>query len=151
MPRGTLEVLLVSANGLHDNHFLWKMDPYCIIKCRAQQQKSGVASRQGTRPEWHEQFVFDLQGGVSDLNIRIMDKDTFTSDDFIGEASIPLEGLFEAGSLPPTPYNVVLADNTYCGQIKVGLNFIPKIEEEYGPDSSNEEEENEGGWKEGSM
>lgn len=146
MPRGTLEVLLVDAKGLHDTHFLWKMDPYCIIKCRSEEQKSSVASRQGTHPEWKEKFVFDLPEGVSDLNIRIMDKDTFTSDDFIGEAIIPLQGLFEAGSLPTTPYNVVLPDNSYCGQIKVGLNFIPKNEEEY-----NEEEENMGGWKEGYM
>lgn len=91
--------------------------------------------------------MFNLPEGVSDLSIRIMDKDTFTSDDFIGEANIPLEGVFEAGSLPPTAYNVVLADNTYCGQVKVGLTFIPKTEEECG--RCNEEEEDVGGWKEG--
>ena len=41
--------------------------------------------------------------------------------------SIPLDGVIEAWSLPPIAYNVVLADYTYCGQIKVGLTFNPKV------------------------
>lgn len=148
MPKGTLEVLLVSAQGLENTDFLCQMDPYCLIKCRTQQQKSSVASNAGRSPEWNEKFVFNVSEGVSDLVIRIMDKDTFSADDFVGEASIPLDGVFEAGSLPPSAYNVVLADYTYCGQIKVGLNFIPKTEEELGG-PCDEEEDDLGGWKEG--
>jgi len=147
MPTGKLEVLLVNARGLHNTDFLKKMDPYCIIKYRTQRQKSSVASRQGTNPEWNEKFVFNIAEGVSDLIVGIMDKDTFTSDDFLGEARIPLGGVFEAGRLPPTSYNVVLADGTYCGQIKLGLTFISKRKEQ--PNIYNEEEEDVCGWRKG--
>jgi len=148
MPKGTLEVQLVNAQGLENTDFLCQMDPYCIIKCRTQQQKSSVATDQGRNPQWNEKFVFNISEGVSDLVIRIMDKDTFTADDFIGEANIPLDGVFEAGSLPPIAYSVVLADYTYCGQIKVGLTFNPKTQQEQGG-PCNGEEEDVGGWKQG--
>jgi len=51
------------------------------------------------------------------------------------------------GSLPPTSYNVVLPDQTYCGEIKVGLTFTIKEEEDCGEEAATEEV---GGWKESS-
>lgn len=146
MPRGTLEVLLVNSRGLHNTDFLRKMDPYCILTTRSQQQKSSVASRQGRNPEWNEKFVFNISEADSDLTVRVMDKDTFTSDDFVGEASIPLDRVFEGGSLLSTAYNLVLADSTYCGQIKLSLTFISKTKEEHNPSS---EEEDVCGWRKG--
>eukprot|EP01018_Ginkgo_biloba_P034073 Gb_06452 [translate_table: standard] len=147
MPNGTLEVLLVSAEGLENSDFLCNMDPYVIIKCRTQERKSTVASSQGSNPEWNEKFTFTVSEGVTDLTLKIMDKDKISADDFVGEANIPLEGLFMEGSLPPTPYNVVLPDKTYCGEIKVGLTFTPKTEGGFGGEGYEEEI---GGWKESS-
>ncbi|MQL74472.1 hypothetical protein Taro_006845 [Colocasia esculenta] len=144
MPRGTLEVLLVGAKGLEDTDFLSKMDPYAILKCRTQEQRSSIASGKGSNPEWNESFIFTISDHVTDLTIKLMDSDTFSEDDFVGEATIPLEPLFMEGSLPPTIYNVV-KDQEYRGEIKVGLTFKP---EEYSTQSY--EEENFGGWKESS-
>ncbi|KAM7275355.1 hypothetical protein ACFE04_017221 [Oxalis oulophora] len=143
MPSGTVEVLLIGAKSLQDSDFLSSMDPYVLITCRTQEQKSSVASGQGTEPQWNETFVFTVQGSETpQLSLKIMDKDTFTSDDFVGEAVIPLEPLFENGSLPPASYNVV-KDEEYCGEIKVGLTFTPTHTREY----QAEEEETYGGWK----
>ena len=139
----------MSAEGLENSDFLCNMDPYVIVKCRTQEQKSSVASSQGSNPEWNEKFTFTVSGGVTDLTLKIMDSDSSNQDDFVGEASIPLEGLFMKGSLPLTSYNVVLPDKTYCGEIKVGLTFTPKTEEEYGGEGR--QEEDVGGWKEGSF
>uniref|UniRef100_A0A804NX70 Uncharacterized protein n=1 Tax=Zea mays TaxID=4577 RepID=A0A804NX70_MAIZE len=36
-----------------------------------------------------------------------MDSDGGTDDDFVGEATIPLEAVYTEGSIPPTVYNVV--------------------------------------------
>ena len=41
---------------------------------------------QGSEPEWNETFVFSVTGDVSDLSLKLMDKDTFSADDFVGEA-----------------------------------------------------------------
>ncbi|CAA6662666.1 unnamed protein product [Spirodela intermedia] len=125
MTRGTLEVLLVGAKGLEDTDFLTNMDPYAILICRTQEQRSSVASGKGSDPEWNETFVFTISDGVSEFTIKLMDSDTGTEDDFVGEATIPLEPLFIEGSLPPTIYRVV-KDQEYCGEIKLGLTFKPE-------------------------
>nr|XP_023897354.1 elicitor-responsive protein 3-like isoform X1 [Quercus suber] len=147
MPQGTLEVLLVSAKDLENTEFLSaKMDPYVILTCRTQEQRSSVASGQGSEPQWNENFVFTVSDGASELNLKIMDKDTFTKDDFVGEATVPLDPLFTEGSLPPTAYSVV-KDGEYCGEIRVGLTFTP---ERSSSQECCEEEQNYGGWKESS-
>lgn len=143
MPRGRLEVVVVGAKGLENSDFLCNMDPYLIIKCRTQEQKSSVAQGQGTTPQWNETFVFNVSKGVSEITIKIMDKDSGSSDDFVGEATISLEALFEEGSIPPQSYNVV-KDQTYHGEIKVGLTFSPS------EDDCEEQDRSYGGWKESS-
>lgn len=45
-----------------------------------------VFAGQGTEPEWNETFVFTISGGVTELSLKIMDKDNFSSDDYLGEA-----------------------------------------------------------------
>jgi Ca2+-dependent lipid-binding protein len=42
---------------------------------------------QGLEPKWNENFVFTINTGASELNLKIMDTDTFTKDDFVGEAT----------------------------------------------------------------
>ncbi|XP_030472436.2 elicitor-responsive protein 3 isoform X1 [Syzygium oleosum] len=146
MPQGKLEVLLVGAKGLENTEFLSKMDPYVIITCRTQEKKSSVASGQGAEPEWNETFLFTVSEGVSELKLKIMDSDNFSSDDFVGEVTISLEPVFVEGNVPPAAYNVV-KDEEYCGEIRIGLTFTPeeRNEREFQP------EESYGGWKESSF
>ncbi|KAL9234447.1 hypothetical protein vseg_009319 [Gypsophila vaccaria] len=144
MPQGKLEVLLVNAKGLDNSDFLSSMDPYVLLICRTQEQKSSVSTDTGSNPEWNETFIFTVSGDVPELHLKIMDKDSFTADDFVGEAKIPLEGVFEEGSLPPTSYTVV-KDGEFKGEIKVGLTFIK--ERGYAREYDGEEL---GGWKESS-
>ncbi|KAJ8470484.1 hypothetical protein OPV22_024827 [Ensete ventricosum] len=139
MVRGTLEVLLVSAKGLVDVDFFGKMDPYAVLMYRSQEQKSSTASGAGSNPEWNETFVFNVSDSVSELIVKLMDSDTFSKDDLVGEAKIPLEAVFAEGSLPPTVYSVV-KDQQYCGEIKVGLTFTPV-------ETRGFDEETFGGWK----
>ncbi|XP_010553510.1 PREDICTED: C2 domain-containing protein At1g63220-like [Tarenaya hassleriana] len=140
MPQGTLEVLLVNAKGLEDSDFLNNMDPYVVITCRTQDQKSSVASGQGSTPEWNETFMFTVSEGTSELKLKILDKDTGTQDDSVGEALITLEPVFMEGKIPPKAYNVV-KDEEYKGEIWVGLTFTPLETREI------DFEESYGGWK----
>ncbi|KAF8412296.1 hypothetical protein HHK36_000257 [Tetracentron sinense] len=154
MPQGTLEVLLVGAKGLENTDFLCNMDPYVILTCRTQEQKSSVASGKGSEPEWNENFVFTISDGISELTIKIMDSDGGSGDDFVGEATIPLEPLFIEGSLPPTPYNVV-KEQEYCGEIRIGLSFTREGSSNQGSGEQEEsfgaQEESYGGWKDSSF
>ncbi|KAH9721826.1 Elicitor-responsive protein 3 [Citrus sinensis] len=126
MPKGTLEVLLVCAKGLQDTDFLSNMDPYVVLSCRTQEKRSSVASA---------------------LKLKIMDSDTVSQDDFVGEAIIPLHSVFEAGNVPQQAYNVV-KDKKFQGEVRVGLTFKPEViiyggDRGYGGESY-------GGWKESS-
>jgi len=139
MVQGTLQVLLVSAKKLNNSEFFGKMDPYAILKCRSHEQKSSVAIDGGSEPQWNESFVFTVSDNTSELFIKLMDKDTFTADDFLGEAKIPLGPVFQEGNYPPTAYRVV-KDDQYCGEIKVSLTFTPSK-------SRDMEQQGFGGWK----
>ncbi|XP_004306824.1 PREDICTED: elicitor-responsive protein 3-like [Fragaria vesca subsp. vesca] len=108
------------------------MDPYVIFSVKTQEKRSTVAKGQGVNPEWNESFLFTVTDDVTELRLKIMDKDTLSSDDFVGEATIPLDpALFIHGSLPPTSYNVVNKHQKHRGEIKLGLNFTPDPHQNY--------------------
>ncbi|CAM0903649.1 unnamed protein product [Alopecurus aequalis] len=125
MAQGTLEVLLVGAKGLENSDYLCNMDPYAVLRLTSQDQKSSVASGQGSEPEWNETFVFTTSEHATDLIIKLFDKDAGTEDDDVGEAKIPLDGVYSEGSIAPTVYNVV-KDEEYRGEIRIGLKFTPE-------------------------
>ncbi|XP_047167407.1 elicitor-responsive protein 3-like isoform X2 [Vigna umbellata] len=117
------------------------MDPYVILTCRTQEQKSSVQTDKGSNPKWNENFIFNVSEGVNELRLKIMDSDSMSADDIVGEVTITLDDLFKAGSIPSTSYNVV-KDDRYCGEIRVGLIFKRQERRERGM------EEDFGGWKE---
>ncbi|KAL8166943.1 hypothetical protein V2J09_008442 [Rumex salicifolius] len=142
--RGKLDVLLVSAKSLEASDYFSKNDPYAVLTCRTQEFKSSVASAgNGTNPQWNENFVFSISGDVSYLSVKLYDKDTFTADDYLGQAEIPLEAVFDVGNFPVSAYNIV-KDEKYCGQVKLSLTFRPEPERSHARGLSNEEL---GGWK----
>ncbi|XP_045800261.1 elicitor-responsive protein 3 [Trifolium pratense] len=143
MPRGTLEVVLISAKGLEDNDFLSSIDPYVILTYKSQEHKSSVQEGAGSNPQWNETFLFTVSDSASELNLKIMEKDNFTNDDNIGEVVIHLDAVLEEGSLPETTYNIV-KDQKFCGEIKVALTFTAErnIERSY-----NADDEIIGGWQ----
>ncbi|PHT35921.1 Elicitor-responsive protein 3 [Capsicum baccatum] len=98
------------------------MNPYVVITCRTQEKESGVASGEGSAPEWNETFVFTISGDVEEITLKIMDKNTFSSDGFVGEATISLHEVLREGEVLARSYNVV-KDEEYCGEIKLGLTF----------------------------
>ncbi|KAE8694602.1 Elicitor-responsive protein 3 [Hibiscus syriacus] len=144
MPQGSLEVSLVSAKGLEDMDTFGKMDPFVIMTLKTQEQKSSVATGHGSEPVWNENFVFNVSKGAEELKLKIMDSD-IASDDFVGEAEIPLRAVFREGNIPPTAYNVV-RDKVFKGEIKVGLTFTP----EGGSSPVFGRDESYGGWKQSS-
>lgn len=150
MAIGLLEVILVSAKGLANTDFLGDIDPYVIIQYKTQERTSSVAEGHGGSWTWNERHTFRVEypgsGGQYKLILKIMDKDTFTKDDFLGEATIYVEDFLAQGmengtaELHSRKYSVVQADGTYFGEIQVGLSMTRKVEVETDRDF--------GGWKE---
>ncbi|CDP00102.1 unnamed protein product [Coffea canephora] len=150
MTIGIMEVTLVGARGLKDTEFFGGIDPYVLIQYRGQERKSSIARGQGSNPAWNEKFTFraEYPGGDNQykLILKIMDHDTFSSDDYLGQSTIYLKELLELGvengkaEIHPQKYSIVASDQTFSGEIQVGITFTPK-------EDANAEEEF-GGWKE---
>ncbi|XP_004490894.1 16 kDa phloem protein 1-like [Cicer arietinum] len=154
MAIGLMEVHLVKAKGLNSTCFFGGMeDPYVLIQYEGQEKRSNVAKSRGRNHVWDEKFVFKVEKhGSSDkhkLIFKIMDKDTFSADDFIGQAIIYVKDLLGesvqngVAKLPPLKYRVVRADQSYRGEIDVAITFTPKVEDGF-------IEEDIGGWKQSS-
>ncbi|XP_073042107.1 16 kDa phloem protein 1-like [Primulina eburnea] len=153
MTIGIMDVTLVGARGLKNADFLGKIDPYVLIQYKNQEHKSRKASGQGSAPLWNEKFRFKVEfpnkGKIEQqkLVLKIMDRDTFTRDDFLGQTTIYLKELFETGmeegkaELKTQKYRVVSANQTYHGEINVGVTFTAQGE-------TNNNEQDFGGWKE---
>ncbi|XP_004142763.2 synaptotagmin-1 [Cucumis sativus] len=149
MAIGTLEVKLANAKGLRGADFLGRIDPYVLIQYKGQEHKSSVAKNEGGSPVWNEKFTFRAEypgsGDNFKIILRIMDHDTFSADDFIGQASIYVKDLLALGvengvsELWPQKYRVVGDDLNYNGEIQVGVTFTQKVTEYDG--------EELGGWK----
>ncbi|KAK2996715.1 hypothetical protein RJ639_025747 [Escallonia herrerae] len=83
---------------------------------------------------WNEKFTFEFSfselKNLTHLKFRILDKEYLSDGGFVGETTVYLEGIIMEGNdkgfieLRPAPYNVVLEDDTYKGQIKIVLKFV---------------------------
>ncbi|RWW48710.1 hypothetical protein BHE74_00045196, partial [Ensete ventricosum] len=132
MAKGILEVQLIDAKGLKNTDLI----------------DSGGAG-QGSNPSWNETFKFLVNSAAADnhqqhkITMRVMDHDTFTADDFLGESTIHVGDLITrgmengTGELPPTKYSVVLSDRSYCGEIRVGVTFTAKVRQHYAISDAN--------------
>ncbi|XP_065869869.1 16 kDa phloem protein 1 isoform X2 [Euphorbia lathyris] len=155
MAFGLLEVQLINAKGLKGSDFLNKIDPYVVLQYKNQERQSQVArgAGEGGSPVWNEKLTFRAeypgQGGEYKLILKIMDKDTFSADDYLGQATIYVKELLEMGvengkaELHPHKYSVVQADQSYCGEIQVGIHFTLKAGDEV------DVGEEIGGWTQG--
>ncbi|TKY56747.1 Elicitor-responsive protein 1 [Spatholobus suberectus] len=150
MAIGFMEAQLVKAKGLHNTDIFGKMDPYVLIQYNGQEQRSSVAIGQGRNPIWNEKFIFKVEypelGNRHKLILKIMDQDLYM-DELVGQSIIHVGDLLAQGvenggaKLQTLKYRVVRANQSYCGEIDVGVTFTRKVEDEF-------VEEDIGGWKE---
>lgn len=152
MTAGIMEVTVVGARDLKNTEFFGRMDPYVVIQYKNQEQKSTTGRSKtsksrlrcciclrgqgGRRAEWNEKFKFGVefpedqqQQQQQKLLLKIMDNDNFTQHDYLGQATIYLNDFIEVGvekgkaELPIQKYRIVSTDNTYHGEIQVGITF----------------------------
>ncbi|KAL0846060.1 hypothetical protein Bca101_019306 [Brassica carinata] len=139
MKRGKLEVLLVDAHGITHTNFIGRPVYYVLLKCGTMEYRSKL-SKAGDNDNalWNQKFVFDFPMSqwkkLTHIKIRIMDKELFKDGGFVGETIIDLKGIVTEGGdrgymeVKPTPYNVVLDDDTFKGVLKLGFRFTHAAE-----------------------
>ncbi|XP_047957626.1 elicitor-responsive protein 3 [Salvia hispanica] len=137
MKGAVLEVLLVSAEGIDRTHILGHPGYHVIVECGSQVFTSKRSSGNLGKFYWNEKLVFELPESeletLSHLKLRIVKEERFSDDDFVGETIIFIKGIIVEGNyrglaeILPAPFNVVLEDDTYKGEMTVGMKFIPNV------------------------
>jgi hypothetical protein len=49
-------------------------NPYAIIKCGGQVQRSATAQNQGSRATWNQTFTFNIEDGATELSVKLYNK-----------------------------------------------------------------------------
>jgi hypothetical protein len=100
MPKIIVDV--ISARNLHSEDGLFgNNDPYVVLKVghllHLQKHKTKTVKNAGSSADFNETFEFDVRES-DDLKVRLFDDDLI-KDDKIGEAKIPLQGVFQTGQV----------------------------------------------------
>ncbi|GMP60983.1 hypothetical protein CsSME_00023630 [Camellia sinensis var. sinensis] len=70
-------------------------DPYVILSLGHQSVKTR-AIKNNLNPVWNEQLMLSIPQNIPPLKLLVYDKDTFTTDDFMGDAEIDIQPLVSA-------------------------------------------------------
>ncbi|KAL5708345.1 putative ADP-ribosylation factor GTPase-activating protein agd11 [Ranunculus cassubicifolius] len=70
-------------------------DPYVILTLGNQSVKTRVI-KSSLNPVWNESLMLSIPDPVPPLKLQVYDKDTFTTDDFMGDAEIDIQPLLSA-------------------------------------------------------
>ena len=99
---GTLHVKLCYGSGLKVCDAR-ASDPYATLFVTGPTPHSSANAPHKSRtidstlaPVWNENFKFESVTGAHALQVRVFDKDKWGKDDFMGEGSVLLRGLFES-------------------------------------------------------
>nr|GMC90562.1 probable ADP-ribosylation factor GTPase-activating protein AGD11 [Ipomoea batatas] len=91
---GLIKVNVVRGTNLAIRDMV-SSDPYVILTLGSQSVKTRVI-KNNLNPVWNEQLMLSIPENVPPLKVHVFDKDTFTTDDFMGEAEIDIQPLVVA-------------------------------------------------------
>ncbi|KAK4774317.1 hypothetical protein SAY86_009252 [Trapa natans] len=116
---GLIKVNVVKGTNLAVRDMMTS-DPYVILTLGQQSVRTRVI-KNNLNPVWNEMLILSIPDNIPRLKVIVYDKDTFSTDDFMGEAEIDIKPLLNAAkafesptTLEPTQLGKYLAsgDNT---------------------------------------
>ena len=120
---GILTIKPTCAKLTYSTEVFGSMDIYCKVQVGDQIQKTSVAHNDHKNPSWEDKLIFTTSNKDDQVHISLFDKDTFSADDYIADAWIPLVDAHMKGD----------TDEWFClhrkgkdvGKIMVCLDFVP--------------------------
>ncbi|TKY49695.1 ADP-ribosylation factor GTPase-activating protein AGD11 [Spatholobus suberectus] len=91
---GLIKVNVVKGTNLAVRDVMTS-DPYVIISLGHQSVKTRVI-KNNLNPVWNESLMLSIPDHIPPLKVVVYDKDTFSTDDFMGEAEINIQPLLTA-------------------------------------------------------
>ncbi|KAL9142489.1 hypothetical protein ABFS82_14G172800 [Erythranthe guttata] len=91
---GLIKVNIVRGTNLAVRDMVTS-DPYVILSLGNQSMKTRVI-KNNLNPVWNESLMLSIPENIPPLKLLVYDKDTFSTDDFMGDAEIDIQPLLSA-------------------------------------------------------
>nr|CAN79725.1 hypothetical protein VITISV_014535 [Vitis vinifera] len=91
---GLIKVNVVKGTNLAVRDVMTS-DPYVLLALGQQSVKTRVI-KNNLNPVWNERLMLSIPEQIPPLRVFVYDKDTFSTDDFMGEAEIDIQPLVSA-------------------------------------------------------
>ncbi|GLJ26572.1 hypothetical protein SUGI_0515130 [Cryptomeria japonica] len=101
---GLLKVRVVKATNLAIRD-LKSSDPYVVLTLGNQMVKTRVV-RKNLNPVWDEELTLAIPKSTPPLKLQVLDKDTLSKDDKMGDAEIDLQPLVTSVNMRNNPQSV---------------------------------------------
>ncbi|XP_057815722.1 ADP-ribosylation factor GTPase-activating protein AGD12 [Cryptomeria japonica] len=93
---GLLKIKVVKGTNLAVRDIV-SSDPYVILTVGHQTAKTKVI-KSNLNPIWNEEHMLSVPNPMPPLKVQVFDKDTFSSDDSMGEAEVDIQPLVSAAN-----------------------------------------------------
>ncbi|XP_020573999.1 protein C2-DOMAIN ABA-RELATED 5-like [Phalaenopsis equestris] len=70
-------------------------DPYIVLRLGGQKLKTN-AIKNNVNPEWNEDLTLSISEPLEPIKLQVYDKDTFSSDDKMGDAEFDIQSFLQA-------------------------------------------------------
>ncbi|CAA6674181.1 unnamed protein product [Spirodela intermedia] len=109
---------------------LFSSDPYVLLTMASERVKTKVI-KNNVNPEWNEELTLYIQDPNISIKLEVLDKDTFTPDDPMGNAVINIQPLVEAGrvDLGTLDNDIIRISKIYIYNGKVVQDMILRLKD----------------------
>ncbi|CAA0831411.1 Probable ADP-ribosylation factor GTPase-activating protein AGD11 [Striga hermonthica] len=112
---GLIKVNIVRGTNLAIRDMVTS-DPYVILTLGNQSMKTRVI-KNNLNPVWNESLMLSIPESIPPLKLLVYDKDTFSTDDFMGNAEIDIQPLLSAAKASESSS---ISESTLLGKWKAG-------------------------------
>ncbi|XP_073311194.1 uncharacterized protein [Primulina huaijiensis] len=129
-----LEITVVGCNKLRNTEWISRQDPYVCLDYASLKRRTRTCNGGGKNPTFHEKFEITLIEGFLEINITVWNSNKLTSDDFIGNGKLLLQGVLCQG-YDDSCWPLQDRKGRHAGEVRLVMHYAnaKKLTASYGP------------------